>query len=130
MAEDGKEMILQLPHFPRVKIHMRCEEEINGLIQESETDLFIADYEVKIKFLSEHMGQETVHKWFEQLKKAQGLRSIHMVKFHNMRILYMLEKGVAYLLLAFEEKQGHGNTEYRKFIPAALERLNEKGSFV
>jgi len=38
----------------------------------------------------------------------------------------MVEDGKAFLLLAFEERQGHKNTEYSRYIDPALKRLKER----
>lgn len=126
MIEGGK-IVIPFPQHPNVMMHMDCRTELSRLIQPGEIPDFIAAYRQRLDFLSQHMGEETVHRsWFEVLKKAHGLRSVRFMKFRNLRILYMLEDEKAYLLLAFEERQGHRNTEYSNYIDPALKRLCEK----
>lgn len=63
-------------------------------------------------------------KEFELLKQASNLYSMHLqAKGFNYRILYQYLRDGEVLLLGFEEKQGKKVTEYRNFIPTALERL-------
>ena len=119
--------MIQFPSRSNVEIHFECRAELERLIQNNEIPEFIADYKARIDFLSQNIGHETMHrKWFEALKKAHGLRSIRFMKFRNLRILYALEDNKAFLLLAFEEKKGHGNTEYCNYIDPAMKRLKEK----
>lgn len=126
MYEGGIDVI-QLPKHSNVLMHLDCYAELIELIHQDEYPSFIADYKERIEFLIGHFGTEQQHrKWFEVLKKAKGLRSIHFMKFRNLRILYMLENKRAYLLLAFEEKQGHRVTEYSNYIDPALKRMSEK----
>jgi len=130
MNERGEGVIF-FPQFSNVKLHSECEAEIIQLIHKNEVPAFIASYNQRVKFLSEHLGQEIIHKsWFEILKKTQGLRSIRFMKFRNLRILYALENEKAFLLVAFEERQGHRNTEYAPYIDIAQKRLNQKGALV
>jgi hypothetical protein len=128
MPEGGGRTMIPFPQHSNVVMHSECRAELVELIHESEIPEFIAAYEQRIGFLSQNIGKETVYhrSWFEVLKKAQGLRSIHFVVFRNLRILYMVEDGKAFLLLAFEERQGHKNTEYSKYIDPALKRLKER----
>lgn len=127
MLEKGKGLI-PFPQYSNVVMHSECYMDLVKLIHENEKPEFIASYELRISYLSQNLGKETVYHraWFEVLKKAKGLRSIHFVVFRNLRILYMIENEKAFLLLAFEERQGHKNTEYSKNIDLALKRLNEK----
>ena len=120
--------MIPFPKYSNVVMHSECREELIQLIHEDELPSFLASYEQRIGFLSQHLGMETVYhsKWFEVLKKAKGLRSVHFVTFRNLRILYIVENNKAFLLLAFEERQGHKNTEYIKYIDPALKRFSEK----
>lgn len=127
----GMADMISFPRLPNVKMHHDCYEDLEKLIHDDEKPDFIAAYTLRINFLSQNIGKETLyHKsWFEVLKKVQGMRSIRFMKFRNLRILYMIEEEKAYLLLAFEEHQGHKNTEYAKYVDSALKRLKErKGS--
>ena len=120
-------MTLPFPQYSNVLMHSECRTELIKLIHESEIPGFIAAYEKRIDYLSQHLGKETLHRrWFEVLKTAKGLRSIRYMSFRNLRILYMVEGDKAYLLLAFEERQGHGNTEYSKYVDPALKRFQDK----
>ncbi len=127
MFEGGKS-IIPFPQYSNVAIHYECRMELEELIHKDEIPSFLAAYEQRIGFLSQNIGKETVlhPAWFEVLKKAQSLRSVHFIKFRNLRILYMVENKKAFLLLAFEERQGHRNSEYSKYIDPALKRLNEE----
>ena len=128
MPERGEGVIV-FPQYSNVEMHSECRAEIIQLIQKDEIPSFLASYEQRVKFLSEHLGQEIKHKsWFEILKKTQGLRSIRFMKFRNLRILYALESKRAFLLVAFEERQGHRNTEYGPYIDIAQKRLHQKGA--
>lgn len=128
MPEKGEGTMIPLPQRSNVVIHSECRAELDKLIHKSEFPEFAAAYEQRINFLSQNLGKEAVYHraWFEVLKKAKGLRSIHFVVFRNLRILYIVENSKAFLLLAFEERQGHKNTEYSKFIEPALKRLEDK----
>ncbi|MBQ9251610.1 MAG: hypothetical protein IJ188_03120 [Clostridia bacterium] len=128
MPEEGGRRTIPFPQHSNVVMHSECRAELISLIHEGEIPEFIAAYEQRIGFLSRNLGKETIYhpKWFEVLKKAQGLRSVHFVTFRNLRILYVVENSKAFLLLAFEERQGHKNTEYSKFIDPALKRLGDK----
>ncbi len=125
---DGGNSIIPFPQHSNVLMHFDCRADLAALIHNNEIPGFIAAYNLRIDFLSQNLGKETVYhpSWFEVLKKAQGLRSVHLVKFRNLRILYAVENDIAYLLLAFEERQGHRNTEYTGYIAPALKRLSEK----
>ena len=127
MYEGGIGLIPFRKHS-KVVMHLECRAELEELIQQEEIPAFLAAYEQRIGFLEQNLGKETIKHpaWFEVLKKAQGLRSLHFVVFRNLRILYMVEKNQAFLLLAFEEKKGHRNTEYSRYIDPALKRLSEK----
>ena len=127
MFVGGKGMIL-FPQHSNVVMHSECRAELVELIHENEIPDFIAAYEQRISFLSQNLGKETFYHraWFEVLKKAHGLRSIRFVVFRNLRILYIVENGKAFLLLAFEERQGHKNTEYSQYFDPALMRLKER----
>ena len=126
MSERRKGRI-SIPQLSNVMMHSQCYAEINQLVQGDEIPGFIAAYKQRIDFLSRNIGRETIHRsWFEVLKKAHGLRSIRFMKFRILRILYMLESNKAFLLLAFEERQGHKNTEYTNYIDFAWKRLYEK----
>ena len=120
--------MITFPRLPNIKMHHDCYEDLVRLIHDNEKPDFIAAYTSRINFLSQNIGKETLyHKaWFEVLKNAQGLRSIRFMKFRNLRILYIVEEEKAFLLLAFEERQGHKNTEYAKFVDSALQRLKER----
>ena len=124
---DWEKGIIDFPKYSNVLMHSKCREEIIQLIQWEEVPDFVAAYQQRLDFLIQHMGQETIHRqWFEVLKKTQGLRSIRFLKFRNLRILYVLEKSKAYLLLAFEEQKGHKKTEYSSYIDPALKRMSER----
>ena len=127
MIEEERSLI-SFPRQSNILMHDDCRTELIKLIQENERPDFIASYKTRIDFLSKNIGNETVlhRKWFEVLKKAKGLRSIRFMKFRNLRILYTVEQDKAFLLLAFEEAQGHENTEYKHFIGPALKRYSEK----
>ncbi len=126
MIEGGKSMI-PFPQHSNVVMHSECRAALIQLIHMDEVPAFVASYRQRVGYLSQHLGKETFHlKWFEVLTKAHGLRSIRFVMFRNLRILYILENNKAFLLLAFEERQGHKNTEYSRYIDPALKRLNEK----
>lgn len=127
MIEGGRSAI-PFPQCANVLMHIECRNEIDQLIQVSERPGFVAAYGIRIQFLSQHLGKETIVNpaWFEVLRNARGMRSIHLAKFRNLRILYKLEERKAYLLLAFEERKGHRNTEYSRYIDTALERLSER----
>ncbi len=115
-----------LSNKTNIKMHKKCLEELENIIADDEIPSFIASYEERIKYLSNNLGKETFHKsWFEKLTKANGLRSIRFVAVRNVRILYMIDDGIAFLLLAFEERQGHKKTEYSKFIKPANKRFEE-----
>ena len=131
MAEGGKTEI-PFPRYANILMHSECRTEIEHLIHKHEIPDFVAAYEQRIKFLSQNLGREAmIHRsWYEVLRNAQGLRSIHIVKFRNLRILYMIDNGKAFLLLAFEERQGHKNTEYTNYINPALERLHERAKML
>ena len=122
------DILILFPKYSNVVMHSECQKEIIQLVQENEIPSFVASYRQRVGYLSQNLGRETFHReWFEVLKKAQGLRAIRFVSIRNLRILYLLENNKAYLLLAFEERQGHKNTEYGKYIEPALKRMNEKG---
>lgn len=127
MIEEERSLI-SFPRQSNILMHDDCRTELNKLIQANERPDFIASYKLRIDYLSQNLGNETVfnRKWFEVLKKAKGLRSIRFMKFRNLRILYTVEQNKAFLLLAFEEAQGHRNTEYKHFIAPALQRYSEK----
>lgn len=38
----------------------------------------------------------------------------------------MIDNNIAFLLLAFEERQGHQKTDYSGFIETAINRFNEE----
>lgn len=120
--------LISLPQRSNVLLHQECYADLIKLVQENDIPAFIAAYNDRIRFLSQNLGMETVlHRaWFEVLQKEKGLRSIRFVSINNIRILYLLENGKAFLLLAFKEKSGHKNTEYKKFIDPALRRFNDK----
>ncbi len=125
--ETGNTKIIVFPQYSNVVIHATCQEELKQLIRTTdEMAAFIASYRQRVGYLSQHLGEETFHtKWFEILSKADGLRSIRFMTFKNLRILYMLESNKAFLLLAFEERQGHRRTEYANYISPALKRFEE-----
>lgn len=127
MLEGGK-TVIPFPQLSNVMMHLDCRADLDRLIQPDEIPDFIAAFNLRIDFLSKNIGKETVYhrSWFEVLKKAHGLRSVRFMKFRNLRILYMLEDKKAYLLLAFEERQGHRKTEYSNYIDPALKRLCDK----
>ena len=43
----------------------------------------------------------------------------------NMRVLFVYQDGIVYILSAFHERAGHKNTEYSKYIPVAKQRFDE-----
>ena len=120
--------MIPFPQHSNVVMHSECRMELVKLIHESEIPDFLAAYEQRINFLSQNLGKEALfhRSWFEVLKNAKGLRSIHFMVFRNLRILYMVENNKAFLLLAFEERQGHKRTEYTNYIDPALKRLKDK----
>lgn len=120
--------IIFLPKHVNVVIHEECRNDIERLLSPEDIPAFIASYAARIEFLSLNIGRETfLHRsWFEVLKCSGGFRSIRFVSIRNLRILYAIEKDIAYLLLTFEEKSGHRNTEYAKYIDVAKKRLSEK----
>ena len=128
--QEGKRDIIAFPKYSNVWMHSKCRDEIIRLIRPEEVPEFIAAYESRVDYLSKNMGQEISHRtWFEVLKKSQGLRAIRFLKCHNLRILYVIENGKAYLLLAFEERKGHRNTEYSSYIEPALNRLSGRDKY-
>ena len=123
----GIKDVIAFPKYSNVLMHSECRKEIIQLIQPEEVPDFVAAYQLRIDYLSMQMGEEIFHRnWFEALKKSHGLRSIRFMKFRNLRILYVLDNSRAYLLLAFEERKGHKNTEYSRYINPALKRMDER----
>ena len=43
----------------------------------------------------------------------------------NVRVLFVYQDGMVYILGAFYERAGHKNTEYSKYIPVAKQRFAE-----
>lgn len=107
-------------------MHNACVDDLMAILSKSDIPAFQAAYEDRINYLSHNLGKEQSHrKWFEILRGTDGLRSMRFVSIHNIRILYIIINDKAFLLLAFEERQGHRKSEYSNYIKAAFERLGE-----
>lgn len=49
-----------------VKLHPKCVEDLNEVVQEGEIPTFLSAYKTRIDYLSSNLGKETFHrKWFE-----------------------------------------------------------------
>ncbi|MBO4484431.1 MAG: hypothetical protein J5738_03490 [Lachnospiraceae bacterium] len=115
------------PKYVNVHIHKECKQELELLVQKENIPAFIKAYQDRIAYLSQNIGKETFHRqWFEILKGTKGLRAIRFLRIQNIRILYIVDGNNAYLLLAFEERQGHRKDEYANYFSPAYSRYQDK----
>ena len=105
------------------------EKEIQDIIEHSgERSRIIAALKTRVRFLAERGHKATRHpQWFEKLKGADDLYSMHVVTVHNIRIIYAFVKEKPVLLYAFEEKAGKnsGKNSYDTAIEISRARLDE-----
>ena len=126
MSDEVKKALV-FPQYANVCIHRECKKELELLVQKENIAAFIGAYQDRISFLSQNIGRETFHRqWFEILKGTKGLRAIRFLSIQNIRILYHVDGKNAYLLVAFEERQGHKKGEYARYIHPAYLRCEEK----
>lgn len=104
------------PSFPpgiscpsNVLMHTQVQDELKDIIKKNPAARvqLRSQLNARLEFLSNNLGQETRHKWFEHLKDAAPYKSIrfaHVKLLDNLRILYCISNQTAYLLIAFTEQ--------------------------
>lgn len=110
-----------------ILIHKKCEEELRDLVQKSgQVARLKSDYKARLDFLGKHLENAIAHReWFEKLTDEKDLYSLRLVRISNIRILYVIQEGTAYLLCAFAERSDSRRARYESFTPVAHERQKQ-----
>lgn len=88
--------------------------------------ILLAHYKKRLEYLSDHLGSEYVHPWFEMLQQNAPYRAMRFCKVKflgNLRILYCVADHCAWLLTAFQEKKT--GTDYQRPLEIAKQRVSE-----
>lgn len=117
----------QIRSFGDIKIHIDCENELREIERDyCNKEKFLSDLRARLNYLNEKREEAVFHReWFEKLKHAEKLYSMHMAKINNTRVLYCFYERKIYLLCAFCEKSRGKRDSYPQFIEIAEKRYSD-----
>jgi len=116
-----------IPDYPNILIHRLADKELRDFYEENASmqACLLSNFKDRIEWLHDHFGYEASHKqWFEipkQLKPYRFIRFNRIKLLDNLRIIYVLIDGNAYLLAATKEKR---KSSYADAAELAKQRLD------